>query len=189
MDNMTKIKKVSKKIIVGGLVALLIVAGAGALYIKNRNDATKSTDVASSPQETLNLDPPTDEDAKRADENKQEILRRDEELKTQQTTTETSGKKNVKPVITYAGQYGNSVEAGGYVNVFEEGGTCTATFTRGSAKITKTVQAIRGANSVNCPVMAANSSEFSQKGTYSVTVSYNSATSTGVSDTKQLEVK
>ncbi len=185
---MLKIQKPSNKVILGGL-ALLIIIGAGAgYYIKTKNDKVADKPQTTAQGEQINLDPPTKEDAQRVADNKQQIVDRDDALKAQPRSG--SSQKSVKPVITYAGQYDGNVEVGGFVSgIFEDGGTCTATFTLGSAKVTKSVTAIKNANSVDCPAIVIGSNEFKQKGQWNLVLSYSSASYSGSSETKQIEVK
>ncbi len=161
------------------LIALALLALAAYLYMANRPTSNRSNN---STKETVNYDPPTKDDASSVDANKQRI----EEQEANQNNNSSSV---VRPTITYAGQYDQSFEVGGYVDVFEEGGTCTATFTQGNVKLTKSVTAIRGANSVDCPVMSLSSASFNPKGQYTVTLSYKSDNYTGTSSTKTIEVK
>jgi hypothetical protein len=178
----SKHKKSKTKLrLIIGLSLVAILAVCGYLFYRH-NHSTQSI------SNTINYGPPSKSDAEDVNNNKQRIV--DENNNPSNSTpTDSSGKKAVKPVITYAGQYGDSIEVGGYVNLFEEGGTCTATFTHGSITITKSVAAVRDASSVDCPVMAVPVSQFTTKGSYSVSVSYISNSATGVSDARQIEVK
>lgn len=176
-----------------GLASVLLVAGLvflGYTILSNKDDSSLSSspDSSEDAEDIINLDPPTAEDIQRAEDNKDRIVER--ENATPPTTPPANGKKNVTPVITYAGQYGAVVEVGGYTDgVFESSATCTATFTKSSHSLVKTVNAVQNTNAMDCPVMLANTSEFVEKGTWSVTISYNSATASGISASKQFEVK
>lgn len=187
---MTKTKNSSKKFLIISLIVALLAIGAGiAYYLNQRAHNSEQSPQSPTSEETLNLNPPTKEDLQRVNDNKQGNLAREEALENQ-PAPQPGTKKAVKPVITYSGQYGPAVEVGGYINgVFEDGGTCTATFTRGGASFSKSVQAVKNTNSVDCPVMMAQNSEFAQKGTWSVAVIYNSVSASGASDPKQLEVQ
>jgi hypothetical protein len=184
---MVQIKKITKKswMIVAALVISALVAGA---YFVTRGNNSEQTTQAPTNADTINLDPPTAEDAQRVDENKQKILTRQEQEKSQPTTS-TGSKKTVNPVITYAGQYGQNIEVGGYINgIFEDGGSCTAVFTKNSQTVTKTVQSVKNANAVDCPVMIAQANELNT-GTWTVTISYTSPNATGKSTEREIEVK
>lgn len=183
---MLKIKMPSKKVLIASVVILLVAAGCLFYWFQVRSDSPENIGTEEAP---INLAPPTKEDAKRVEDNKQRIA---DEQKNNTSSAPTSGsgsKQTVKPVITYAQQYGQSVEVGAEVSVFEEGGTCTATFALGSSKITKTVQAVMNVNRVNCPAMVADVSEFNPKGDWSVIVTYNSGSVSGASNPMMIGVK
>lgn len=183
---MKKIKKPSKKTTIILLLAILIIAGGILYYLKYVRADTATQETSTS---DVNLSPSTEEDKKRAEDNKQRIVEQDEQLKTQGQQPSSASKKTVVPTITYADQYGSVVEVGSYVTgIYEDNGKCTATFTKGSASFAKSVNAVKNVNSVNCPAMSAPVSEFTSKGTWNVVVSYSSDTASGSSTAKQIEV-
>ena len=183
--------KHKKKIII--IVAIIFFAFIFSFVLIKKNSQNNIQQSGTVGEETkINLNPPTQEDLKRAEENKQAIENRDQLIENQKNQNSSPGAiKTVKPVITYAGQYGQQVEVGGYVgDLFEDGGTCTAKFSKdGATPFSKSVQATKNANSVDCPVMIAKNDEFQTKGTWSVVVSYVSPNSTGYSDARTIEVK
>lgn len=172
--------KMNKKVLI--LLLVMLVAGGAAYYLISK-DGPVTTDPTGG---NVNLSPATEEDKKRAEDNKQRIINKQE----QETTQPTSGTKSVKPVITYAGQYGQNIEVGAYVGgIFEDEGTCTATFTQGARTITKSVQGVKDVNSVACPVMSVSVEDLQSKGIWSVVVNYSSSTARGDSDSRQIGVK
>ncbi len=183
------IKMKNKKIIIISVLALLAVAVGLLLYsVSDSKLSREQIDKKNDAPNTTNLSPPTEQDAQRADDNKQRIV--DEKAQQEaQATQQTGTKKNIQPIITYAGLYGGSVEVGGYVNVFEEGGACTATFINGSKRLAKTVDAVRDAKATNCPTISFSVNEFSPRGNYTLTLSYSSASTSGTSDPRQIEVQ
>lgn len=155
--------------------------------IKKEHRKINAPSTPSVTTDGINYAPPTAEDKKNVEQNKENIVANEQN---RESGSSNSSRKNVKPTITYADQYGQSVEVGAFVSgIFEDGGTCKAIFTHDGSSFSKNVQAVKNANSVNCPVMSAGVSEFSQKGTWSVTVSYDSPTASGASDAHQVEVK
>lgn len=151
--------------------------------IKNNRSSESTSDNKKVIAEDVNLDPPSEEDIKRAEDNKETIIEKENQL------TSSTGSPKVTPIISYAGQYGDEIEVGAYVNgIFEDGGTCLASFKNGSTTITKSVSAIKNAKSVDCPVMSENVSSIA-KGMWTVSVSYKSPAHSGVSEEKQIEVK
>lgn len=176
-----KSNKKTKLILAALLIALLAGGAVFALARDTKNDKDQTKPAQ---QTTLPAASNPDDEASKA---KQKII---EEDKAANKQTDSAGLKPVKPVITYAGQYGANVEVGGYVGeVFEQGGTCTATFTLNAATLTQEVQAVTGAQSVDCPVMTVPSTQFEKKGIWKVSISYKSASATGTSDEKDIEIK
>ncbi len=187
---MIKIKKQSNKKLLLVLCAVIIIAGLSFLYYRstNKNNLEKPSSTTGQTQ-GLNLSPPTAEDAKRAETNKEKNVTRDETINNT-PTPEPGKKKSVKPTITYAGLYGDSAEVGGFVSgIFEDGGTCTATFTLSGTTFTKSVTAVKNISTVDCPVMSAPKAQFTQNGKWSVTILYDSSTATGKSDPREIEIK
>lgn len=176
-------------------IVLVLAAGSTFAYDKFRSDRIADRSFVNTSESTtkqegrINLDPPTITDIQRAEQNKQDLVnRQDQEVNRKSQFTST--KKIVIPTITYAGQYNTVIEVGGYVDgVFESEANCTATFTKDTLIFTKSVIAVQNINSMDCPVMQAAASEFSSKGSWSITVSYNSSTAAGSSDTRSIEVK
>lgn len=187
---MLKIKKPTKKAIIIGIIAVgVIAAGALTYYFVNvRDDNPQTTGTTNGQEEPVNLAPPTEQDAQRVEDNKQQIVDRQAQLDAQSQQSDSS-KKNVVPTITYAGQYGQVVEVGAEVAVFDASGTCTATFSLGASSFTKSVQAVQNVNRMNCPTISVPVSEFTPKGSWGVTIKYDSGSSTGVSNSSTIRVE
>lgn len=185
---MTKIKKRSgldKKMFV--IPVVVLIAAAGILYWQ-RSSSNNNAGDKTTPEAIVNLNGPTELEKNSGDAAKAAALEQEAKRNSTPVTTD-SGKRSVTPTITYAGQYGSQVEVGGFVSgVFEDGGTCTLTLQRGSAKQTAQVVGVRGANSVDCPVMAIQTGSL-EKGTWEAIVSYSSPTSEGQSSTRSIEVQ
>lgn len=187
---MTKIKKPSKKTTLVVLIAVILAIGLSIFLIDKSRDKTSDEAAQTAAQQAgINLALPTAEDAQRVDDNKKKIVERQTQ-ESNQTPTTPGTKKSVIPVVTYAGQYGQDIEVGGYVDgIFEDGGTCTATFTQGSVSKTRTVQSVKNTNAVDCPAMIISTLELGQKGTWKVFISYSSSTSEGKSSAREIEVQ
>jgi len=182
-----KIKKPSKKVLVV-ILASLVVLGAGATsYWFLVRDSSSNVPGNGSGEPPVNLEPATEEDQQRADDNKQRIVDQAAQVGNQQGNS--SSKKNVAPIITYSGQYGSVVEVGAEVAVFENSGTCIAVFTLGGSKVTRSVQAIQNVNRMSCPVMSVPVSELNPKGEWTVVVSYDSGTTVGASNPSKFRVE
>lgn len=185
-----KKNKIRKPLFFGSLLVLVLASLVLVLFVRRHNKSAITTKKPTqTDSETINYAPPTEQDRTETENNKERIAEEDKRNASQPAQTPGT-KKVVTPVITYAGQYGPQVEVGGYVpGIFELGGTCTAMLTRGAKTITKTVDAVREGNSVDCPTLAVNNSEFPEKGTWTVKLCYNSSTAAGTSGDKQVEVK
>lgn len=180
---MVKNKKHSKKVYIIVLIALILLGVAVFFVINQQKD--EST-VVPGKQGGINLNPPTKADEQRVNDTKKAIVDRQNENNDVKTP---DGKKVVTPTITDAGQYNSNVEVSSYVSgVFEDGGTCTATFINGTKNFTKYVTGIENVSSVTCPTISVPLSQFLPKGTWSVSIEYSSSTSAGKSATKQFEV-
>lgn len=132
---------------------------------------------------TVNYDPPTEEEQQSGDRQKEKIEK-------ERLDPPAPSGQQVKPFITDAGQYGNQIEVRSYVpGIYEAGGTCTVTFTKGSATLSRSVKGLEDATTTRCSVVIVPRSEFPFSGSWSVVVKYQSAKYGGSSDTKQIEVK
>lgn len=188
---MVKIKSSSKRLAIIALIPLLLVTLAGYTFYKSTRGKDSSSPItvkktANSTNSTgINMEPATPNDAKRAEENKQRIIDREKNLSQQSTA-----KKTVIPTITYASQYKDDVEIDGFVDgVFEDGGKCTATFKKDGSSFAKSSPGVKNVSSVSCPAIVAEVGEFSSKGTWTITLSYESSTASGTSTPKNIEVK
>jgi hypothetical protein len=183
--------KINKKIVLISLLSIALLSGGLFTLYRDRlfsPDETKTSfqTPAKEKTESVDLSPPTNEDIKRVEENKERLVA-DPAVK--ENITSESSVSQVKPIVTYAGRYGSSVEVGGYIDVFEEDGICTAIFSQGAKQITKSVQAVRSAKTTDCPVIAIPTADFNPKGQYTLVLSYQSSKTKGSSDIKTIEVQ
>ena len=183
-----------RKIAVSAVTVVLLLAGSVAAfnYSNSRwsNRATDGVDagtVTNKPgTQKLNLDPPTEAEKKQVEDNKDLLARQ----MTERQTPQAEGKKNITPQIIDAGQYGQAIEVRALIpDVYEASGTCTATFKQGSTSLTRTVAAIQGASTTSCTPLVVQRSDFSTAGKWTVTVSYASTSTQGVSDAKIFSIQ
>lgn len=164
----------SRKRLLIAVTTCLLAIGIYTL-VKNDNVADKKnpSDVT-----TVNTQPATEQEKAEAEQNKDRIASTNQ-------STNTGQKKTVKPVITDISN--NTVRA--YVSgVFEDGGTCTATFTKGGKTLTKTSSGFENVSYTQCgPINYEDG--FLSPGKWSVTVKYNSATAEGVSDERSIDAQ
>lgn len=172
-----------KKILLWAIIPVVVVIVLFLFWPEKENASTATV----KPDGLVNLNPPTDEEKAAGDQAKESAL--EQEKKRNETQPQTSsGKIAVKPIITYAGQYDDGIEVGGYVSgIFETGGTCTLDLQLGSQKKSVTVNAQRNANAVDCPVMIISRGALSA-GKWQATITYESPSATGTSEIKNVEV-
>ena len=177
---MSKIKRVSKKPIII-LAVLLLILAVGSYYLL-RKDSSKPT-PASNPAgvEKTDLSPATEQEKKAAEQHKEDLSR-----PTPQPATTPSGKKQIQPVITNANVNGVSAYVGG---IFEESGTCTATFTMGNQKFTRSSVGFQNATNTGCTPINLTRSDFPASGSWLVIISYTSNTAEGSSLPYAFEVQ
>lgn len=167
-----------KKWLLIAAVVLLFCVAAFMYQRAHRSTAPTTTTGQTVEQPKVDLSPPTTEDQKAVDSNKNRIVSEQE----QQNQTPSSSQKTVTPVIT--GVSASEVRA--YVQgVVEDGGTCSVTATRGSQTVTGSSSAIANVSTTQCgPISVSLGS-----GTWKVVVSYTSSTASGKSQEGSYEVK
>lgn len=169
------------------LIVLIVLATAGSVFLVNReSDQTNMPlPVSSEPTDEnyINFNPPTEEDKQEAEQNKKELADKSAPAPVPPTNT-------ANLVITYAGQYDETIEIAAYVsNVLEDNGTCKLTLSNDSIEIYKEVSGFRDARHTVCPAFIIPRSELPNAGRWSAVVSYRSPTVSGESETKVIEVK
>lgn len=173
--------KSPKKIIIIVLCTMMVLILAGLAAYWFMRDETPS--ITTSDGDTVVLTPATDQEKKQADDNKQNIISQNEKIES--STPAAGAKRQVTPTITSAGSGG----VNGYINgVFEEGGTCTAQFTKGSASFSRSSSGFQNASYTQCAPIAVSPSDFSSGGTWNVVLSYSSTSSNGSSAPQTFEV-
>lgn len=185
--NKTKINK--KAVLLLAVGACTLVAG---IFLFQSRDNGSRTSNGNFNEDSLvsgsNLEPPTSEDLQRSEDNKQSLI--DEQKRDSAYQQSQNGSKNqIRPIVTYAGVYDSQFEIGGYAPVFEQHGTFTLIMEKDGKKITRTVAGVRNSTSTDCPAIVIPLSEITQKGMWSVSLSYESPTSTGISEVKQVSVQ
>jgi hypothetical protein len=185
--NKHSVKHSSKILKLGAILAILVIIVLGSFLVYRRRSHNASTPATSNPPgtEKIDLSPPTEQEKQSNEQHKDELIKQQQQEQNTQT-----GIKQVKPIITDAGYYDTQVEVRSFVpGIYEAGGTCTITMTKDSSSITRQVISSKGATTTDCPVVRIPRSDLPSTGTWTVTVSYNSATAKGSSDSKTVEVK
>ncbi len=173
---MVKNKKVRKTKIIALTAAVLLLAGGSAFaYVKTRHPAAP----APLPVGGVNLDKPTAEEIKETEEFKKQQAKA-----TTNPPTQTASNNNANVVITTI----TTTEARGYVSgTVEEGGTCTLTLTRGTAKVTASSTGILDVNKTTCSQITIGPGQLSS-GEWDAVLSYTSPSISGSSAVQKLKV-
>jgi hypothetical protein len=186
-DRSLTIKKNNKKALLvwGSVIAVTVLALTG-YFALNQNILTDLFKKPSTEQ-VMNLDPPTETDRQEAEQNKERLSQTKEtqeaDIPSGDTPQTPSNKKNIKPTITEA----TRTSIRGYITgIFEEGGTCTATFVKDSQTLTKSSTGFQNASYTQCEPMDLPGG-FLETGKWSVTLSYSSGLSEGESDKQYIE--
>lgn len=178
---MSKNKKISILLFI-----LLLSSVLGFMVINGKlfTDENTSPDVT----DRVNLEPPTQEETEQGNSQKEAILNR--EIAVENNTQSSGTKRPVSPQITYADDYGEVIEVAAIVNgVFEDDGTCKATFSHEQYSFEKTISAVASSSSMSCPTIKVPQSDFSVLGTWQITVEYVSTSSSGKSKAVSVDVR
>jgi hypothetical protein len=166
------------------IIAILLIAGAIAFYFFGDKlfNSNGSTDGNSAPNDTntVNLDPPTQQEVDESQQGKQDIIDNDDK------DTDTD---SVEVGVASAFNTGEVLDIRAFVpGVIEGDGKCTATLTRNNLTVTRTVDAFIDARTTQCRANAIPLSEFSQSGIWNLVVSYQSSKHSGTSSKMEVEI-
>jgi hypothetical protein len=154
------------------LAVLLILLGASAWALTNNDNkkiSTTSPGGADSSQgqqpngASPNLSPPTSQEQKDTEAHKDSLTQK------QTPQGKDSGKSAV--VTSASGDEVRALVSG----VIEDGGTCTYVFTKGSETISKTSAGVANVSSTNCVLFNPAPSSFLSSGSWTVSLSYTSS--------------
>jgi hypothetical protein len=176
-----------KKLLI--VAAILVIAGLG-LYalVGRRNNSKVSTTGATSKNTPLTVvaTPPTAQDKAAVEQHKDDLVQQKNKdgTSTPPAATTPSGKKQVSVILVSASQSDSSISGGGYASgVFEDGGVCTLTITKGAQKLTGASKGFATSNYTNCPPITIAGAEGSG---WSAVLSYESSTSSGASESRSI---
>jgi hypothetical protein len=185
---MKKRKNNKKPLHIALLSGLVLLATTSTVWFVRRDTNNMSTIVplpAPSAEESINLEPPTEQDKQVVDQQKQDIS------KNEQQTTPLTPSGKVTPVITYAGQYDQDkgVEVAARVpGVFEDKGICKISLMRGLQTIVRETEGFKDFRDTVCIPATIPMSDFPETGDWTVVVSYVSTTSSGTSSPTVIRV-
>ena len=182
--NIKKNKKLSSNRRKAIVILVTVVAIGGAitstvLLRKHRSNTSKKSTTNTTVQETINYAPATTQEKKDAEAHKDSLVE-----DAQNNSSQPSSGKTVQPVITNA----DSRTISAYVpGVFEDGGTCTASFKNGGQSLAKNSSGFKNVSNTQCAPIDLDPG-FLSSGTWTVTVSYSSATASGSSTSQTVRI-
>jgi hypothetical protein len=164
-------------LLLGGIVFGLEKSGVINLY--SRDEASNSN--TPNPVNTVNYDPPTEEEKNAGDEQKEEIV--------SEENTQNQKPDSAEVIIVDASQYGDEIEVRAFVANVIESGTCTFWFHKLNIEITKTTPAYADASTTPCITLTIPRSEFPEAGDWGLTVSFESASVKGFKSQDVVTIK
>lgn len=190
--NIKRVRTHPSKLIIWliSIVALGAVTGVSIMmFHRHHSPATNKKQPIFTPTSTgqpVNLSPPTNQEKQQVDQTKDQITK---DQASQPSAPSSNPQTTASPFITYAAQQGQSIQVNGYVGgVFEDNGTCLATFTKGDLKVTGESKGIADSDHTTCPPITIPRSSFSS-GTWSVVLSYSSDTASGSSQARNVVIQ
>lgn len=155
-------KSFKKPLIIALVVATIVLAaGFGWYSFSNRSESPSST---TAPVNTINYDPPTDEEKQETAQKKEEIIN-----KSPDQAESTNSETDATVTITRANQADNKIYVRTYVNGMNSG-TCDITFSKeGQQPITRQVAITFEATSASCNT-DVDVGEFGQSGDWQLKV-------------------
>ena len=176
----TQKKSKNNSLIIVSIVVIILVLAGGLFWYKTRDNVSNNTNNSQPSDGSLNLNPPTEQEIKETQQFKDELEKGNNSQQTKPNSTD--GINQINPVIVSI----SDSEVTGYIpGIFEEGGTCTATFTKDSESKEFTSTGFGNVSNTNCEPIAVSGLS---KGSWTVTLSYESMTSKGTSEQSTLEV-
>jgi len=180
-------KSNSRKALYLLLVAVLLIATVSAAYLFLKHNDKPGFSKTTTGHD-VNLQPPTPEEKQETDEHKDSLAEKD--AVPTPPPPSPDGLKQVTPFITFAGQEGGDVSISGYVpSIFEEGGTCTATFSNGSNTHSQQSKGFSDFKQTTCTPMTVPRTSFTTAGTWNVVLSYSSKSATGSSQPRSFTIE
>lgn len=167
-------------IIAFALISLMILEISGVINL--RKDSSSSEDSVK-PVNTINYDPPTEEEKTAGDKQKQEIIQKENEEEPKTTL------KSANVIIVDASQYSDEIEVRAFASNVLENGTCNYSFSlAGQTTITKETTAYADASTTPCITLTVPRAVFAVSGEWQLTVAFSSANYKG-SATQKVVIK
>jgi hypothetical protein len=168
------------------LAVIAILTGVGAFVLYQQNNSSTPNKGSS-----VKYSPPTEAEKQEAVSHKDSIPTANSQ-NNNPSTSSASSKRAVTVEITTFRQTSSDFTVNGFVNgVVENGGTCTLTMVSSgdaSQKVTESRQGEANATNTTCGEISVPLRKL-HAGKWNTTLSYSSATATGISDVNPLEVQ
>lgn len=165
-------------VLLGAVLIVLEKTGVTNFYTKDSTPEQETT-------ETINYEPPSEDEKQAGDEQKDKAMAEEEA----RNNNPSQGSQTAHVIITDAGQYDSVIEVRAFIPDHYQDGTCTITFTKDSLKVSKETPAYRDVSTTICTNPNFNRSEFAASGDWQVVVSYTSAGATGQSSPQNVTIK
>lgn len=181
---MLKIKKSKKKSLIIIIVTLILSCSVGLIVWKKISESQRNKNTVDTAN-PINYDPPSEEIIKETEEYKKDLEQKTgtENSLAQPTNPATAGQASV--VITSLIIEGGKVRASGIVsNIFEEGGACTLTLSKGTTRLTGTSQGFQDVNKTTCAPIYIDASS----GEWAAVLSYSFQSTNGSSTPQTISV-
>ena len=184
---MKNVRRPTQKYLIIALAILVLAVGGllGVWLFNKKNDGSSSETVAKT---GINYEPPTDTEKQETQSHKDDIANQDN-TPTQPPPSDTL--KAVTPIIVTASYSSDSRQvtvSGSVPGVFEDGGTCKVTLTRGAFVVTKENQGFANVSRTDCPPIIIPRSEFASAGEWQAVLEYHSSSAQGTSASKDLTI-
>lgn len=166
------------------IVAIVVAIVSGFVAITLLKD--KPSNSATPPStETIRYSPPTDEERRAADSQKDSNIEREKLDKAPSDTISD------EIIISDASQYDRTIEIRSFISTIYKDGTCTFTIKKNNLVVSASSTATRDAKVVICSNPLIDRSKFSEPGDWEVTITYKSSdlSSTAQSKPAKLIIK
>lgn len=177
-------KNMKKKLLITLILIALIALGAFLVLGTKKNSITPSN--SGEPREVNSVDygGPTELEKQAGDSQKENNVDRD-------TIDKGPRPSTAEIIIVDSSQYDSTFEIRSYIsNIFEDGGSCTVTLTKANnPTISRTGPATSSATNTQCPKTNIPVSEFTSKGEWQLVITYSSASATGSTPQKAINIK
>lgn len=179
-------KKLNKRVIVLILVGAALLIGGGAVFAyQSLNNKTDDSDSIYSPA--------TPEEKEAGNTQKEKNLDQDKQI---DKTKDANGLIIADIVVTGAEQYRdeiggkNVIETRAYItNVYEENGSCAATYTLNGVVVFQKGEPFKDAKTTQCGAMDIDRSRFPSAGMWQLVVSYESSAAKGKTSPQDVKIE